>query len=66
MKKTDEALGKCVGVVLLGIWFLIFSTPHLVTAKSSLLPFIGVITPAGLFISGFYLFREYRKEKENV
>ena len=56
---------KAVVVAIWGTLFVCFISPHLVTAKSSLLPAIGVIVPVAAALISKRLYEDYQKWLKN-
>lgn len=61
--KEDKV--KSIGVATAGVLFAIFASPQLITAKSSLLPAIGVITPVAAALISKRLYDDYKRWLKN-
>lgn len=56
---------KSIGVAGVGVLFALFASPQLITAKSSLLPAIGVFVPIAAALISKRLNDDYKKWLKN-
>lgn len=61
--KNDKI--KSIGVAVAGSIFALFASPQLITAKSSLLPAIGVIVPVAAALISKRLYDDYKRWLKN-